>query len=110
MATYDVVYWQEIPVEVQARDGGLIHTEALSRRFQDLVDFVARRRGLDAADDYIRQWARGDKASRPGTAREVAVAVAAELEADYDAIKSRALAEASTRQGACETRMRGMPN
>ncbi len=92
MATYQVTYWQEIPSQVDARDeGGKAHKELLSQRFQELIDIIATRRKLDASDDYINQWNKGQKTPREGSALEVARAVAAELENDYEKIRATAL-------------------
>ena len=92
MATYQILYWHEIPSQVDARDLGKAHKEPLSPRFQELIDIIATKRNLVESDDYIVGWNKGDKSERPGSAVEVAKAVAAELEAGYDAIRSAALA------------------
>ena len=92
MATYWVTYWQEIPSQVDARDeGGKVHKEMLSKRFQELIDIIAVRRKLDSSDDYINQWSKGEKTVREGPAGTVVKAVAAELESQYDAIRANAL-------------------
>jgi hypothetical protein len=93
MASYQIVYWQDIPSQVDARDGGRAHKEVLSQRFQDLIDLVAMKRNVTKSDDYINGWTKGDKAERPGTATEVAMAVAKELEARFDEIRATALAQ-----------------
>jgi hypothetical protein len=91
MATYRVVYWQEIPSQVDAKEGGLKHKQPLSARFQQLINMAAAQRKLDSADDYIKAWARGEPETRPGSAREVAEAVAAEFESRFDVIRASAL-------------------
>ena len=53
VATFQVAYWQEIPSQVDAREGGAGHKEILSQRFQDLIDIVATARRMNAADDYM---------------------------------------------------------
>jgi len=97
MATYRVVYWQEIPSQVDAKEGGVKHKQPLSQRFQELINRAAAQRKLDRADDYIKAWARGEPATRPGSAREVAQAVAAEFESQFEAIRASALKEAKHR-------------
>lgn len=92
MATYQVLYWQEIPSQVDARDGAKAHKEILSPRFQELIDLVATKRGFVESDSYISGWSKGDKAERPGSAMDVAKGVAAELEQRYDEIRAAALA------------------
>ena len=92
MATYQVTYWQEIPSQVDAREGrDKPHKEMLSQRFQELIDIVASARKMGGADAYISGWSKGAKETREGGAEEVAKAVAAEFEARFDAIRKEAL-------------------
>ena len=94
MATYQVTYWQEIPSQVDAKEAGQKpHKIMLSQRFQELIDIVATKRKLDSSDEYISQWSKGDKIEKPGSPQEVAQAIAAELEAQYDEIRVKALAQ-----------------
>jgi hypothetical protein len=48
------------------------------------------RLGLEDQDAYLDLWTRGDAQERPGSATEVADAVAAEIEARFPEIISRA--------------------
>ena len=93
MAMYQVTYWQEIPSQVDAREGGKAAKQMLSQRFQELIDIIATRRKLGSSDDYISQWNKGEKTERAGSAEEVVRAVAEELEARYDEIRTAALAK-----------------
>jgi hypothetical protein len=95
MATYQIVYWQDIPSQVDARDGGKSHKEMLSQRFQELIDLVAMRKKITQSDDYINGWSKGEKTERAGTAVEVAMVVAKELEGRFDEIRAYALAQCS---------------
>lgn len=95
MAIYQVTYWQEIPSQVDAREGGKLHKEMLSQRFQELIDIIAVQRKLDNSDAYINEWNKGKKTDRPGSAEEVGKAVAAELEAQYDAIRAAAIKQSA---------------
>ena len=45
-----------------------------------LIDSVAMQLGLHDSDAYLELWSRGEPQDRPGTAREVADAVAADIE------------------------------
>lgn len=81
MAIYKVLCWQEIPTQVRAEDDEDDVTLELDGRFLRQIDIVAAQRGLQAADDYLAQWKWSDEAEREGSAREVAEAVKAELEA-----------------------------
>ena len=93
MATYQIVYWQDIPSQVDAREGAKSHKEVLSQRFQELIDLVAMKKKITQSDDYINGWNKGDKAERAGTAAEVAMAVAQELEGRFEEIRANALAQ-----------------
>lgn len=81
MATYKILYWQEIPSQVRAEDDEDEVNVPLSMRFTKRIDDVAMERGLTAADDYLAQWRWSDEHQRDGSAQEVADAVKAELEA-----------------------------
>lgn len=83
MAVYRVVSWRTIPAMVEARDANESVTRELSDRFQALIDSVAMQLGREAADAYLAEWSRGEPRERPGSAREVADAVAAELEGRF---------------------------
>lgn len=86
MATYRVLYWQEIPSQVKAEDDdGDEVSLPLPPRFIALIDRAAMERGLKGADDYLEQWSWGEETERDGSAQEVARAVAAELEARFPA-------------------------
>jgi hypothetical protein len=81
MAIYKVLYWQEIPTQIKAEDDDEDVTLMLDGKFMVQVDILAAKRGLQDADDYLAQWKWGEEEEREGSAREVAEAVKAELEA-----------------------------
>jgi len=91
MAKYNVLYWQDIPSVIEAKDGASTHKVQLSQRFQELIDVAAMRQGLAGTDAYLEQWRRGKRVARDGSAEQVANAVKEELEARYDALKAAAL-------------------
>ena len=90
MATYRVIAWKGIPASVEAQDGAESATVELSERFQMLIDSAAMQRGLHGSDEYLDSWTRGDPLEHPGTASEVADAVAAELEGRFAEFAARA--------------------
>ena len=90
MASYQIIAWKDVPAMVEASDGVETVTRQLSDRFQQLIDSVAMRLGLEDQDAYLDLWTRGDAQERPGSATEVADAVAAEIEARFPEIISRA--------------------
>jgi hypothetical protein len=81
MATYKILFWQEIPTQIKAEDNVDEVTVMLDDKFMAQVDILAAKRGLQSTDDYLAQWKWGDEQEREGSAHEVADAVKAELEA-----------------------------
>jgi hypothetical protein len=78
---------------VEARDENGVHKLELDRKFQELIDAVAMRKGLAGTDAYLEQWRRGKRLAREGTAEAVASAVKAELDAEFRAIRAAALGD-----------------
>jgi hypothetical protein len=81
VAVYKILYWQEIPTQIKAEDDADDVTLMLDGKFMEYIDILAAKRGLQAADDYLAQWKWTEEAERAGSAREVAEALKAELEA-----------------------------
>lgn len=92
MARVSVLYWQEIPSVVEVRDAAGSHKVELSGRFQELIDMAAMRRGFAGTDAYLEAWRRERQPERDGEGRELAMAVAAEIEARYPQIRSEVIA------------------
>jgi Virulence factor len=90
VATYQIIAWKNVPSMIEARDDAGTVTRPLSDRFQQLIDSAAMQLGLQGQDAYLDLWARGDVQERPGSAHDVAEAVAAEIEARFPEIISRA--------------------
>ena len=84
MATYKILYWQEIPSQIKAEDELDDLTVPMPDRFQERIDLMAARRGLQDADAYLAQWKWSEEEDREGSAEEVAEAVRVELEAKSD--------------------------
>ena len=57
MATVRVMYWKEIPVQVEATDGGERISMPLDGRFQEAADAVAMIDGSAGSDEYLEGWA-----------------------------------------------------
>jgi len=81
MATYKILYWQEVPSQIKAEDGQDEVTVPMPARFLERIDQLAMQRGFQGGDDYLAQWRWSDEEERAGSAEEVAEAVKAELEA-----------------------------
>jgi len=83
VASYTIVSWKTIPAVVEAQDGSESVTRELGERFQALIDSLAMQLGLESEDAYLEAWSRGEPQESPGSAREVADAVVAELEGRF---------------------------
>ena len=81
MATYKILFWQEIPTQIKAEDDVEDVTMMLDDKFMAQVDILAAKRGLQSTDDYLAQWKWSEEQQREGSAHEVAEALKAELEA-----------------------------
>jgi len=81
-ATLTVIWWRDIPAQVVAKEGRLVHKIVLHRRFQVAIDRAAMQAGKRAAGDYIEEWRRE---SRPcgDDLETVAKDEAARLEGHY---------------------------
>ncbi|MEK7220939.1 MAG: virulence factor [candidate division NC10 bacterium] len=81
MANYQVLYWREIPSLVKATDATGEVSVRLPQRFHDAIDEAAMQVGATDTEAYLAGWHLGPVQQRPGTAREVAEAIAADLAA-----------------------------
>ncbi len=91
MANYSILYWQDIPSLVEAKDENGVHKLQLDLKFQELIDAIAMRKGLAGTDAYLEEWRRGKPVAREGSAEAVVAAVKAELEAEFRTIRAAAL-------------------
>jgi hypothetical protein len=98
MAKVQILYWQEIPSVVEARDEGGVAKQQLSDKFQQLIDHAAMIRKLAGTDGYLEQWNKGKPTERPGDAKSVAAAVAAEIETRFNDIRSDVIAKSRAEQ------------
>jgi hypothetical protein len=80
MATYKILYWQEIPSQIKADDGIDEITLQMPPRFMERIDQLALQRGLQHSDGYLAQWNWSEEQEREGDAAGVAESVKAELE------------------------------
>jgi Virulence factor len=92
MAELIVVSWRDIPAQVIVKRGRQSAKRPLSPRFQEAIDSAAMRAGLQDDDRYLEQWRRESRACGDDLEAE-ADAAAARLEADYPALRIRALVE-----------------
>ena len=93
MARVTILYWQEIPSVVEARDRSGRHKIELSQRFQELIDLIAMKKKLAGTDEYLIQWNKGVPKEHEGDPETVARAIAEEIEARYDVIRADEIAK-----------------
>ena len=79
MTKVRVMYWKEIPVQVQGEDESGQVSKQLDERFQQGVDAISMFDGSSGTDDYLMAWEWGAQVDADGTAEEVASALAAKL-------------------------------
>ncbi len=100
MATFQVVFWRDIPLQVRAREHGKgRESKGLSVRFQQAADAAAVEGGLTDSDSYLAEMKSGEWVEREGSAHGVVEAVAAELENEYPDDRLKQLVRAGGRQG-----------
>lgn len=71
-----VMYWKEIPVQVQAQDESGQISKPLDPQFQQGADAIAMFDGSMGSDDYLMAWEWGEFTEVEGTAEEAAAQAA----------------------------------
>lgn len=88
MADYQILYWQYIPLTIKATDGNDIVRHTLLGRFEAaLKQATSDYRGAIHSTEL--RW--GHVQKRPGSAAEVALIVAEELDREWNEAGARAL-------------------
>ncbi len=91
MAQVTIVFWRDIPAQIIAGKGRRAHKIQLSERFEQAIDRAAMKIGAAEADAYLAQWRKAAPYHVEGGDKEVAIAEAARIEAEYDQSKIKAL-------------------
>jgi hypothetical protein len=94
-----VIWWRDIPAQVNGQAGRTRHQVVLPRRFQRAIDRAAVVAGVTTAQDYVREWRREARPCGDDLAAEAA-AEAARLDAAYDRDRLAALVAAGGREPA----------
>ena len=76
MAKVRIMYWKEIPVQVQAHDENGQVSQPLDARFQESADAVAMMDGSAGSDEYLDSWGYGAFKEVDLPAREAAMVLA----------------------------------
>ncbi len=77
-----VIYWRDIPAQVNAQVGRDRHQVLLPARFQRAIDRAKRKAGIVTADDDVAQWRR-ESGPLDGDPQQAAEAEAARLAASF---------------------------
>ena len=86
MAKVRVMYWKEIPVQVQAQDASAPPVGVpLDARFQQGVDAIAMFDGSMGSDDYLMAWEWHEYGDVEGVAQDAAEAVASRFNEGFPA-------------------------
>lgn len=56
MATYQILYWQDIPAQLKIQGTGRPESFILPDPFQHKIDRLAMQQGLGGTDAYLEQW------------------------------------------------------
>ena len=67
-----ILYWKDVPVQVQVQGEGSQISKQLEARFQQGVDAIAMLDGSQGTDDYLMAWAWGSPVELSGSTEDVA--------------------------------------
>lgn len=91
MPQVSVLYWRDIPAQVVvggSRRGAKVE---LPDRFDRAIGRCAMKVGAKDTDEYLAQWRKVSEGEVEGDAAEIASAVAARIDSEYDIVRLRAL-------------------
>lgn len=89
-----IVYWRDIPAQVIVGKGRRGAKKQLSERFEQAIDRCAMKIGAKDADAYLAEWRKAAPYEVDGEQDEVVAQVAAQLEAEFDTERLKALINA----------------
>lgn len=84
MARYQILYWEHIPLGVKATDVNGTVRENLPARFQEAVERASSKAGQTSAAAYTSMFKWGKEKEREGPAKDVAAAVAKEMDESWN--------------------------
>lgn len=91
MGQLTIVYWRDIPSQVIAKAGRANEKRMLPERFQEAIDMAAMREGASSTDDYLADWRRAEPVPCGDDLASEAERAAAELDAQFDTERLKAL-------------------
>ncbi len=99
MAQLTVVYWRDIPAQVIVKRGRESAKVQLNERFEKAIDRAAMRANLRDTDSYLAEWRRTPPVEVSDDLQAEADKKAAELDAQFDDAKLKALVETGGVEG-----------
>lgn len=84
-ASFQIIYWRDIPAQVRVRKAAEHFSLPLSLRFQKAIDSAAVRSGLTGTEAYLDQWRTSPWQPIDGEPQSIAAALVAELEDSFNA-------------------------
>jgi len=93
VATYKILYWHDIPVQVRAEDENGRVGKELPERFQEAIDEAAMAAKKTSDDPYMEGFQWGEERDREGNAEDVAAHIVEALDQEFETIDWRATAE-----------------
>ena len=91
MPEVTIVYWRDIPAQIIVGKGRSGSKVKLTERFEQAIDRCAMKIGAKDADAYLAEWRKAAPYEVEGDQDEVAISVAAQLEAEFDTERLKAL-------------------
>lgn len=71
MATYQILYWKDIPAQVRVDDGKRRISRQMPQRFENRIDRIAMQEGIVGSEAYLAQWHWSEKQEMPGAPNAV---------------------------------------
>ena len=84
MATYQILYWRDIPAQVRVFEGKRPLSSQMPPRFQEAIDRAAMAEGLRDTDAYLDQWQWTEKREREGSPERVLEELVEELNSEQN--------------------------
>lgn len=81
MATYQILYWNHLPMRVRATDINGQKSAELSSRFLEAMNKAAKLHGMDSGGTVMFRWSEAQE--REGSAEEVLADIIQELDETY---------------------------
>ena len=91
MAQLIVTYWRDIPSQVSVKAGRKEEKRMLADRFQEAIDIAAMRGDASGTDEYLSDWRRAEPAAVGDDLATEADRAKADIEAQYDKERLKAL-------------------